>query len=290
MKVPLDWRPLKIEDKHKEGLMLVGDSSRAIAQIKWWRPNPQSFEPDLWVKERIKETIPSKSSAVKGPAPDGFEPTVWLPDVKYTPDVRKSIWLGYARDANLTIEIIFDATLGKSVTKLYSSMILTSLEISGLDESTRWSVFDVSFESPPGFALIDKRLKVGDMMLRLRNAKRTLILRQVYPAKLALSRRPIERWLKDTFTKEHRRFYPSEPHVEWALKLPAKTLVGRKRHGKKQLAFPLGFCAPRFHCSAVVIDEELGRLLIAHADTLRNEGDEILTTSISSMNWARDSG
>ena len=77
------------------------------------------------------------------------------------------------------------------------SRVLPTLSASGPDEPVRWEIFGAVFRSPPGFAMAGKRTVLGDLALLFRSGcGRRLVLRQVYPAGVALERRTIERWLE----------------------------------------------------------------------------------------------
>jgi hypothetical protein len=165
--------------------------------------------------------------------------------------------------------------------------LLPGVRCSKASDATRWAVFDVSFVSPPHFDLVERHLYSGDIALRLAARQEGLILRQVYPATTALARRPIARWLRASPFKEHRRLRGKTPPQKWTVHRGGYALAGVKSHGRKKLAFPLGWAAPRYHVAAAVAEEALDRLLIADHSSARDLGDRVVRKALQDMNWAK---
>jgi hypothetical protein len=288
MKVPPKWRPLKIEDKPASGKVILGDSSQAVAQIKWSNSVGRNFDADQWLRQRIKAVACDATTVENEPALEDFEQAAWLSEASTSKTSQRSLWYGYAPKARLLLEIVINGEIDEKTQKIFRFRVLPSLRICDKKLATKWAIFDVSFESPAGFTLKAKRLNVGDMALELTNSKvGRLLVRQVYPASLALQRRKLEKWVRSYPHKEHRRYKSLNEAEKWKVESFERNIDGLICRGQKRLPFPLGFCAPRFTISAISHDAGLDRLLIAEYDGKKPEADNIISDIISRMNWAR---
>ncbi|MHC4202128.1 MAG: hypothetical protein ACYSU0_19225, partial [Planctomycetota bacterium] len=201
---------------------------------------------------------------------------------------------GYSPRADLALEVAVNGRAPEKTRRKIFSRVLPTLSASGPGEPVRWEIFSAVFRSPPGFAMADKRTVLGDLALLFRSGSgRRLVLRQVYPAGVALERRKIERWLEAGPFKERRRCRPEGEPVDWSVELDGersgRALAGRKRLGRKCAPFPFGWLAPRWSSSAAVRDEERERLLLAEYDWPKGppppgpEGEEALSSAIAGM-------
>jgi len=288
MKVPPKWRPLKIEDKPGSGKMILGDSSQAVAQIKWSRSAGRNFDAGRWLKQRIKAVASNSTKVDNDPAPTDFEQAAWISRAGSSKTSPKLVWYGYSPKARLLMEVILNSEIDEKIQKIFRFRVLPSLRVCDHSLATKWAFFDVSFESPAGFILKTKRLNVGDMTLELTNKKvGRLLVRQVYPASLALQRRKLEKWVRSFPNKEHRQFKPLNETEKWKVESFERNIDGLICRGQKKLPFPLGFCAPRFTISAISHDAQLDRLLIVEYDGKKPEADSAVSDLMSRMNWAR---
>jgi len=288
MKVPRKWRPLRIEDKSTSGRMILGDSSQAVAQIKWSRQAGRNFDSGRWLRRRIKMVACDASTVENNPAPVDFKQSAWITRAGSSKTGRRSLWYGYSPKAQLLLEIVLNGEIDEKTQKIFRFKVMPSLRVCDHSLATKWAFFDVSFESPAGFTLKTKRLNVGDMTLELTNRKvGRLLVRQVYPASLALQRRKLEKWVRSFPHKEHRHFKPLNENEPWKVESFERDINGLICRGKKSLPFPLGFCTPRFTIAAISHDTQLDRLLIVEYDGKKPEADNAVSNVISRMNWAR---
>ncbi|MFH1732772.1 MAG: hypothetical protein ABIF82_14130 [Planctomycetota bacterium] len=289
IRVPPEWRPLRIAGEWPRGHVIIGSANEPAMQIRWWRPNKKRFDARRWMQQRLR-SLKARDAGPEGPAPSGFTETAWAADDEPQSGGRKLLrtWYGYAPDADLVLEVTVNLDAPNRTRRIITSQVVPSLAVSETGRITRWSVFGASFESPAGFSLLDKRLALGDLVLRFRGEDRScLMLRQVYPAETALARRKIERWIEMWPFKEHRRYRKAELKEVWRARSFGRMLEGIKQPGRKRLPLPLGFCAPRATLAVAVVDTELDRLLIAEHDApARAADEEMLATAIARMNWA----
>ena len=281
-KIPAHWRPLRIENKDATGSFMIGDSTQATVQIKWWSPPHEGFDGSRWLGERLRSLWKGVKAAEEAPAADCFDQTLWLPEARTRKGAISSVWYGYSSRARLLLEVVINGSAGRHVQELAETMLLPSLDVSGLNSATRWAVYDTSFESPPGYVIHESRLNLGAISLVLKLGKNQLMLCQVYPGTTALVKTPLTGWLETSALKGKRRSIPIDGNRE----IEVDSFNGLKRESAELLPFPLGRLGPR-HCLAMIThDKTLDRLLMAeHISPVWTE-DELVSEAIRRMNWA----
>ena len=287
MKIPAEWRPIRIEGGWDKGAMFIADEEEPVLQVKWWRPGKARFEAERWMRRRLK-ALCLRASREAAPAPAGFAVTTWVSEdlLDGTAGLLR-VWYGYAPEAGLLLEIVTGGETPTKIRKLILRQIIPSLVTYSSDVAVRWAVFGASFESPAEFTLTNKRLLLGDLTLEFHGKGRRLVLRQVYPAELALSRRKIERWIEVRAFREHRKYRADSSPEKWTVNSFGRKLEGTRVTGWKRLAFPLGSVSPRRSVAAAVVDRELDRLLLAELDSPGESDDALLASAIGGMNWAQ---
>jgi hypothetical protein len=284
VRVPANWRPLDIEGDWKRGRMMVGDSESAIFQISWRRPRWKRFKPERWVRRALKRSVVKESDPQSGPSSPDARCIAWIPG-EMGQGFGKTVWYGYSEKVRLLLEIVVGGPVEMKQRRPVAKKVIPSLEVFGPGDPTQWIVFDVGFELPPGFRCTERKLGLGDMALRFdtRGGKR-LVVRQVYPAELALSRRKIERWLVNRPFKEQRRFRKLEDPRPWTVDSFGRTLEGMIVRGRKRLAFPFGRIRPRFSSAAAVRDPDLDRILMVEYDQPADDGEALIRRLLGRMN------
>jgi len=281
MKIPKDWRPLSITGNRSKGFMMLGDSFRALMQVKWQQPEERRFDPNKWMSNIVKNTRKEASQRDATPFPKGFQHTLWLPDVGK--NNSKALWYGYGSEANLILEVVLNLEGNTALASQWRNQILPTLSLTPSGTETFWAVFDVSFTTPPGFDILDKTLHIGDMALRFKNGGgSTLMMRQVYPAELALSRREMKKWLIYSPFKDRRKYREFELNDSFETNTG---MPGMNRKGVRVYPFPLAWISPRHNYSVIVHDMNSGRLLITDYDSIDDE--QIALDALNGMNWAQ---
>jgi hypothetical protein len=278
-----EWRPLRIAGSWSRGEMMIGTSAQALLQVKWWRPQALSmskwprqkrFDAAAWIAARVKKD--GRRLAVNAPSPARFAHIAWLPGQSG----KASAWYGFAEHAGLVIEIVTNGSTDEALLHHIFEATLPSLAAAASDEPTAWSVFGASFEAPVGFVIAQHRINLGDIALSFTNTARdTLMLRQMYPAKLTLAHRPLERWIGESpFPTRLRNRADSETA---AIERGGRTLL--RRQGTRSLRFPLAFIRPAKTVNAACHDAERDRLLICSYAS-RKPADGLVEGAIAGMN------
>ena len=289
LQAPSAWRPLRLEGDRRRGAVMIGDAEQALVQVKWLRPGQRHFKAQTWLKERIAGVAPHCSPDPDAPLPHGFVASTWLIGKPGRDGIRRSVWYGYSARDDLVVEFMVNDAVEERLRKKVWREVLPSLRVRKANEPTGWALFDVGFETPAGFDLDQKRLASGDVSLFFVAGRReSLLLRQVYPAQVALERRPMERWIAHFPFKEHRRFR-HEGFENWGVTEP-RPMEGMCRRGWRRLPSPLGRCAERVAVSVAVVDKNLDRLLLAEHASACDQGDAVVTRAVARMNWHRNIG
>ena len=287
LRVPEEWRPLKIAGGAGQGTMVLGDSAEATMQVKWWRPPGSSPRAERWAKARLRRF--AVSTRPDWAALDSFTDAVWVQDAGESSGPGRSLFCGYAPRAELLLELTINTAASESARRVSEREVLPSLTTVPRDEPTPWAVFDSSFLTPPGHDLARHRLNIGDHVVAVASPKGARItVRQVYPADLALARRDLEDWLTFGPFKEHRRFNGRGDAAAWSIDVRGRASEGLLRVGSKRLPSPLGWLAPRHSTAAVVRDQALDRLLIAEVDSPTEPDPGLLRALIADMNRRHD--
>lgn len=271
-RMPADWRPLKLEGNAPEGHMLVGDGERPVFQVSWREWGKRRIAPETWIERRTGD------SGIRQDTP-GFDAAAVVESAER--------WALVAANKRFGVVLSADAQLTKNTRRRIKEMVFGSFEAVETGAPTPWAVFGAHFETPAGFRYKQASLRLGDIALELRaRGGGRLVVRQVYPGKLALSRRPLEKWLEHTPFPQRLRIkgLSVEP---WPIEFGAGLMFeGRLATRLKSLAVPLNFLARRYSCTAAVWDESLDRLLIVERDARVCAAARTIEPLIASMNRA----
>jgi hypothetical protein len=95
------------------------------------------------------------------------------------------------------------------------------------------------------------------------------MLRQVYPAELALTRRPIEKWFENPPFHERRKFKEEDTRGKSAGKREFRA------EGWKLIPLPLGFVRPRRCRRIAVVDDSSDRIFLTEYEYGKMDTGEI---------------
>lgn len=258
--IPLkeDWRPLRIEGDHKKGSVTIGNMDGPVFQLRWLRPS-KNYDGVKWIKGRCKATAGGQTSD-NPPCPEAFEQAEWIENLAIRQESEKTVWWGYSKTGAVLVEILLTNLCSQEVNRWFKRHALPKLDVTPPTEDCVWSVYSCRFTIPPGYILNRKRLASGDLAFEfIGTTGKKIIIRQVFPALLALQRRSYQAWLRDRVFKERRRCRKeSEATLDDGLQL--------NWTGRKKLPFPFGFLFPRQWVAVICHDEFLDRLLIVESE------------------------
>jgi len=281
--MPGAWHPLKLTGTQQKGQMVVGNHEGPFFIINWERTPSASHDGAKWIANRLKKL--GVQPAENPPAKAHFTESAWARDVQTREGSESTQWLGYSQPARLLIGVAVNGMIPKAARNQVLSQVLPTLTTTAIEQDTIWAMYNVSFTSPAGFELSQRKLFSGDIALEFSKGKREeLLLRQVYPAELALQRRHMEKWLECYPFKQHRRLRRRTLKTDpW--QCPRRPdLDGLQRSVWKRLPSPLGVWAPRQCLALVAHDRGLDRLLIVEHMARKQPDSAICAAAIQGMN------
>lgn len=282
--VPTDWRPLQLMGTPARGHMIVGDAEQALFSIHWQRLRERAIsDGEAWVSGRLeRHGVQPEPDA---PGARHFSACAWARHVQTLEGKQTTLWFGYSESAQLALGVKINGVLPDDLLAKVERDVLGSLSTTAADADSTWSMYDVGFTVPAGFDLARRHLYAGDVALEFRRGRgETLVLRQVYPGDLALSRRSFERWLEATPFFEHRRPRRRATRFEPWRSASRTGLSGVERRTAKKLKWPLGWCAPRHAVAVAAHDPGLNRLLIAELASAVVPDVAVCERAIAAMN------
>jgi len=258
LEIPIreDWRPLRIEGEHSKGSVTIGDIEGPVFQLRWIRP-PKGADTSGWIKAR-QISVAGGQESRGAPRPEGFDDVSWVKNLAVREESKKTVWWGRSERNGLLVEILLTNLRDSEVNRHFARTCLPKLRIVPLTEDCTWRVYSARFLVPAGYRLTRKRLATGDIALEfVRGRGERLLVRQVYPAGLALERRSMAGWLRDRVFKGRRRFRREMEDCHEGKRI--------RWTGWKRLPFPLGWVMPRRCDSIILQNQDMDRLFIVES-------------------------
>ncbi len=284
LELPRACEPLKLSGTPDKGQMIVGDNDCAMLLLQWTRaPRRGAFDGRAWVVERLRKL--GLHPGDRPPAREHFTACGWARAVQTEEGKQTTHWFGYDRRAGLLLRVTVNGVLPEALREALEEQVLPTLRPLPEDEPSTWSMYEISFVAPAGFALSQRHLYSGDVALEFaRGADATLLLRQVYPGDLALGRRTPEQWLECYPFHVHRRPRKASLRTEPWQSSRRPELSGVRRHVWQRLPVPMGWCSPRQSSALAVHDTALNRLLLVELRSRTTPDDALCMRAIEQMN------
>jgi hypothetical protein len=265
--------------------VLVGAPAEAAFSLEWSRSHGERSAPNAWWKDcaaRLKNEPMSEP-----PRPAGFGPIVFATRKASRTSSPYPVWLGWNGASRLGVMVAINSVAAADVRRTVLEQAIPSLKAYPPDLPTPWAIFGASFVSPAAFALSRWRLFSGDIAVEWSgSARRRLCARQVYPACIALTRRPLADWLMDPPFPERRRTIPHGDPTPWSMGQDGTAVEGLALRGRKAHPFPFHHFGATESLVVAVCDRKLDRLLMVQCDAPRDEADATIRTALVGMNWA----
>lgn len=276
-RMPEHWRPARIHGDGRRGRLLVSDGEQITFQIAWQRTFGLEVNGEKWLRRRLG----SAGEGTRVRQGGGFMHAM----AAEGGDEGRGVWHGWAGGSGLMVELAYNAA-AEDAARVVREQVIPAMATAHSPRGERWAVFDAVFHVPEGFRLVEHRLHLGDMALHLvGEGGDRLMLRQVYPASLALGRRSLRKWLADWPFAFRRRLRMGAGEVSepgeareaskagegWAQRLDCR--------GVRSLRFPLGWAGRRQVLASAVVDASADRLAIAQRES-RGAPDERMMSEV----------
>lgn len=196
MNIPDQWAPVKLEGHHEQGYMLVADLHQPRLGIRWKKNDGRHLNVNALAHKAMAGEI--GRVAADELRSDTHVSELWDSPLLFVDDQPpgRDVWVGYSRQSRRLFEIVYHTHHRDQV---LVNQVLPSLSEKADASHKKWSIFDLSCTVPTELSLTRHRLNLGDMALMfdgtVQGKKQAACVRQIGPAKLALSRRPLERWI-----------------------------------------------------------------------------------------------
>lgn len=278
-----EWQPVRIEGDYFRGRMIVGNGDGPVFQISWQRPKDiRDFDCAKWLSKQKSKYTDSKVKSVNPNKDKDIEITSLEGDIKNgRSQEHKAVWWVYSARIGIVMEISMPDVADKQEQEFVRKQSVPGVHFYAENEPSFWQIYKVGFSVPPGYILNDKHLYSGDIALEFRNEKNDrLLLRQIYPAELGLTRRKIDKWLLvcNPF-KEHRKFRKQDEGD-----FDCGKFNGVYNEGMHNIPFPLGWIKPLHYRKVAAVDKDLDRLLIAGQMSPEKIDPNVLEGVVTSMN------
>jgi len=269
-----EWHPLKIEGDHQKGSISVGDMAGPVFKLQWLRP-PKNYDGRMWVDKRRK-SIAGKHESENPPRPGSFEHVSWVKNLNIREEAEKTVWWGCSKRSEVLVVVLLTNLREKELNEWFIENALTYLQVIPGEQEWPWRIYSVQCTLPAGYRLQQTRMAAGDIALEFKRGNQDrLVVRQVYPASLALERRPMAGWLKDRVFNEQRRLRQETEQKQ--------NDVWLKRKGRKPLPFPLSWLRPRRYESVIDRDRQLDRLMIVEGEWPEGKSTTPVNDILASM-------
>lgn len=277
MDVPDRWGPVKLEGDAEQGYLLMADLHRPRLGLRWRKAAGKRVKVDSLVSKAFIQEIGSLATEeTRSAAPDAENWTgARLYEDKEPPG--RDVWAGYSKKSKRLFQVVYHA---HHRDRILTERVLPTLVDTEPGTPGEWSIFDLSCRTPAGLMLEKHRLNAGDLALMFQGtgrSKASLTVRQIAVAKLALQRRPLEKWVSDQVAWRGKHFR----HEGAAKELQAEPLVLRQRVVRRRRFFFVWWKAPGYTVLAKH-DVLRDRLVIVDATE-----ESLAREVMDSVGWAK---
>jgi hypothetical protein len=289
LNAPASYHPYKIDAAAASGRIVLADDERPRLDLSWEVMRKRRIDPEALVRERFGKKPAGKLDKLR--AAGGA--TAWVMRdptrdrdraVAYFPATGRVVEALYTHGSERENRIIREATLAGMVDQPE-------------DRPQRWSFFDTSFIAPAGYRYGDSTLNLGDMGVTLFTGGQefsapSLMIRQVYPATLALARRPLAGWHEEA-VRALRHLYADDA-AGWLRRRKPRAEAVETARGKgwttaavlRPTLRPFYWRTPRHVRFWTLHDEPLDRLHLLRATGAPAELEPLFESLVPCVQWA----
>ncbi|MDP7162226.1 MAG: hypothetical protein QF792_01870 [Phycisphaerae bacterium] len=211
LEVPQSYRLVQVAENGRRGKLSLADDERVRLELAWDTAVRRRMDPQRVARRCL---FRATGKRLKRSHRDKIEP-ISLPALtcmfRYRhEETRCDHYAGFSARTNRFVRLA--CHLGdddkNDQSQLFERQILPSLQDQPPDRPQAWAFFGVQFNAPAGLVYEESRLNLGDMrvMFVASDRRSRLTIGCIYPAKLALSRQPLDQWMRQILKAEHKRF------------------------------------------------------------------------------------
>lgn len=280
--VPSDWNVVQIDGGWSKGFVLLADLERPRMGLRW-ETLPDGRDPAAAVEAAMAAEVGSSAGAVEAAAEGETGP--WTAARLFLdPDTPgRDLWIAHGRASGRIVQL--SCPTGNGRRRLKPDLVPV-LADSDPDGPRAWSVLDLSCFTPAGWTLERQQLSAGDLRLTFTaDAGRRLLVRQVAPARLALSRQPIERWLAQHPVDRRRGDSTGEVDRSYAAEVAGRQIDGLRQAWTRRAPWPARIFRRQVETIDVCAlhDADRDRLWIVESNA-----PDALAGVVESLGWAAD--
>lgn len=209
--VPPNYRLHDIDGTAVRGNFVLADPDRVRLEVAWDRVTQTNLNAQRFAERQLRRILGKRfrtsEPALEAIADSSFDHLFLFRDEERSSDY----YLGHDANTQLAACVMYrrgtkreDALIHQSLTRHFFAQ--------PRGDGQRWAFFSVSFVAPSGFEYESARLNLGDMAVQLvrkkRGAQPRLVVRKIYPAKLALSRFDLRGWMNQVLEPDRPMYRP----------------------------------------------------------------------------------
>ena len=209
--VPRNFRLHDIEGSSLRGNFRLADPNRVRLEVAWDRVTQRELNARRFAERQLRR-IMGKRFRKSAPELETIADSALDHLLLYRDEEKASdYYLGHDAEAQRAVRVIYRRGT-KREDGLIRRILSRDFFVQPLSRGQRWAFFSVSFVAPPGFEYESARLNLGDMAIQLvrkrPGAQPRLIVRRIYPAKLALSRFDLRGWMNQVLEPDRPMYRP----------------------------------------------------------------------------------
>jgi hypothetical protein len=286
--VPDDWSPVKLEGDAAAGYALLADLERPRLGVRWATPPKKRAAADAekLVRQAMRREVGQLAAEEAKPFTPPGGASAWSHGVLYleADPPGRDVWIAASAASGRVVEIVHHAH--RRSRALPDDLLPTLADGGGGDGPVEWSVFGLSVRLPRAMTLLTQRLHAGDLALSFAGTGKAhrrdrLTVRQVAAAGLALSRRPLDRWLAAQEDGKHFRVPSGKPEAVTVTASDGRELVGFARTARRRRRFFWKRSVPPQVVTYALHDAARDRLVI-----VQGTDDALAKATASTVGWA----
>lgn len=301
MQLPEVYRPMKFEGDADRGRVILGDNRAKRLELVWGQVRARRFDPRRLAIKRLKRAVGRKRAGMI----DGNVTSVDHPHFDFVMRFNDRVvecdrYIAYSEDSTRVFDMVYHHDQADT-DRRFNDVAMPTMCDQPKGGAQFWALFANSFISPAGYVYAASVPNLGDLSVtlwqrrRLRR-KRELTVRQIYPARLALARQPLEKWIQSLTadTKSIQRPRYRKMFRRGGIRAePVDVPIGSGYELDTRVAWQLQlFRGRRFRHTRVwlIHDEANDRLAVISVSGPENERADVLEAVWSGWQWARRLG